>query len=80
MGQQAARAILHFQFAQRVAAIVIGHDIVEARADIVHSHDFEQKLGELPDLGLECVRGLEHGGVFVEQLGKVMRDHRRARA
>ena len=47
--QQPARTVLDAQFAQRVAAIVKGHDVFQARAHIFHAGHFGQERGELPD-------------------------------
>ncbi len=67
------------QLAQSVAAIVIGDDAVESRADIFDAGDFEQETRKLPDARLERVGFGEELGIVLEDVGKMMRDHRRAR-
>jgi hypothetical protein len=53
--EQLARTRFDAQFAQRVAAIVIGDDAVESRADIFDAGDFEEESRKLPDSRLKAV-------------------------
>ena len=73
--QQFSGAGLDLQFAQRVAAIVIGDDAVEARAYILNPGDFEQEARELPDARLECMGLGEELGIVLEEIREMMRDH-----
>jgi hypothetical protein len=63
-----------------VATVVISHDAVEARTDILDTPDFEQESRKLPDAWLKCMGLGEKPGIVLEDVRKVMRDHRCAGA
>ena len=79
-GQQAARAVPDAEFAQRVATVVIGNYIFEACAHVLHAGHLQHKLGELPDARRQRIDSAAGFRVIREQIVKMMRDHRSARA
>ncbi len=80
MAQQAARTLLDLQFAEGMAAVVVGNDVVEARADVFDLRDVQQEPGEFVNPGFERMDARQIQLVVREQFREVVRDHRRAGA
>jgi hypothetical protein len=63
-----------------VAAIVIRDDFVKPRANIFDARDFQEKSREFEHFGLELPRPFQIFRLLLEDVCKMVRDHRRARA
>jgi hypothetical protein len=59
---------------------VIGDDALESRANIFHSGNFEEESRKFPNSRLKTVGFGEARGIVLEDVRKMMRDHRCARA
>ncbi len=78
--EQAARAVLDVELAQRVAAVVIGDDFFAPGAHVVDAGHVEQELRKLPNFRSHRARGFEHLRLLGKKLLEMMRDHGRAGA
>ena len=73
--EQFSRARLDVQLAECVAAIVIGDDAVESRADIFDAGDFEKESRKFPDSRLKAMGLGEERGMVLEDVREVVRNH-----
>ena len=73
--QQAARRVLHAEFAQGVAAIVKRDHGIQPRAHVFHAGHLGEERGEFPDALLECVYARQGLRLFGEQLGEMVDHH-----
>ncbi len=68
------------QLAKPVAAVVERDDVFEARAHVFHLRDFGEEGRELVHALRQRVDARQRFGLFVEQIGEMVADHRSARA
>src|SRR5215213_8958832 len=60
-----------------MATVVKRNDVLEPRPDILYPRDLGEKGRKLPDPLFERVHPFQGFWFFLEQLGKMMRHHRR---
>jgi hypothetical protein len=78
--EQFSRTRFDAQLAEGVAAVVVGDDAVESRADIFYARDFEEESRKLPNSRLQAMDLGEELGIVFEDVREMMRDHGCARA
>jgi hypothetical protein len=62
-----------------MAAIVVGYDCFESSTYIFHLGDFQEESRKLVNSRFDCVRQCQHLRFAAENIGKMVRRHRRAR-
>src|SRR5260370_42350467 len=62
-----------------MTAIVIGHNALEACPDIFGVSHFEKEIRKFPHPLPETMRLFQRARIVLEEIGKMMRDHGRAR-